>query len=179
MKDKNKQYLCSKLRLVKDFPKEGILFRDISSWLSDPECINIMAEELYEQYADKGITKVVCLESRGFLMGAILAKMLHAGIIMARKPGKLPGVTKSETYSKEYGEDTIEMLEDAITSNDVVLIHDDLLATGGTALAAYKLVSQFHPKKIYMSFLLEITDEGLHGRDVFPNKLSLSTLITE
>lgn len=179
MKENEKQYLSDKLRRIKDFPKEGILFRDISSWLMDPDSINIMADDLYRQYADKGITKVVCLESRGFLVGAILAKMLHVGIVMARKPGKLPVKTKSETYTKEYGTDTIEMAEDAISTDDVVLIHDDLLATGGTALAAYKLVKQFNPKAVYASFLLEITDEGLHGRDVFPKELPLYTVVTE
>ena len=179
MTETEQQYLSQKLRRIENFPKEGILFRDISSWLADPRSVDIMADDLYNRYADKGITKVVCLESRGFLVGAILANRLHAGIVMARKPGKLPVQTKSESYAKEYGTDTIEMAYDAITPNDVVLIHDDLLATGGTALAAYKLVKQFSPRAIYASFLLEITDEGLHGRDVFPPELPLYVVATE
>ncbi len=179
MNDNQRQYLIEQLRRIKDFPKAGILFRDISSWMTNPSCVNIMADDLYSQYADKGITKVVCLEARGFLMGAILAKMLGAGIVMARKPGKLPVKAKCETYDKEYGTDTIEIAEDAITADDVVLLHDDLLATGGTALAAYKLVEQFGPKAVYASFLLEITDEGLHGRSVLPEELPVYTILTE
>lgn len=179
MNEDQRQYLSQHLRRIKDFPKPGIWFRDISSWMADPTSISIMADDLYSQYSDKGITKVVCLEARGFLMGAVLAKMLGAGIVMARKPGRLPVKTKSETYAKEYGTDTIEIADDAITSSDVVLLHDDLLATGGTALAAYRLVKQFNPKAVHASFLLEITDEGLHGRDVLPKDLPVYTIITE
>ena len=102
---------------------------------------------------------------------------LGCGIVMARKPGKLPYTVIKESFSKEYGVDTIEMHLDAIDENDVVLIHDDLLATGGTAKAAYNLVQHFKPKKIYMNFIVEIKDEGLHGRDEFKG-IDLTTLIT-
>ena len=116
-------------------------------------------------YKDKGITKVVGLESRGFMLGSIMASDLNAGFVMARKPGKLPGKTVSIEYTKEYGTDKICMVEDAIKEDDVVLIHDDLLATGGTIKAAIDLVKLFKPKKIYVNFIIELTIEGLHGRD--------------
>ena len=110
-------------------------------------------------------------------MAAARAGRLGCGVVLARKPGKLPATTIKETFSKEYGVDTIEMHIDAISENDVVLIHDDLLATGGTAKAAYKLVQHFHPKKTYINFIIEITDEGLHGRDLFEG-IDLTTLLT-
>ena len=109
-------------------------------------------------------------------MAAALAARLGAGVVLARKPGKLPSTTIRETFTKEYGPDVIEIHIDAIDENDVVLIHDDLLATGGTAKAAYKLVQHFHPKKVYMNFIVEITDEGLHGRDLLEG-IDLETLI--
>jgi adenine phosphoribosyltransferase len=96
---------------------------------------------------------------------------------MARKPGKLPATVIKESFSKEYGVDTIEMHIDSINENDAVLIHDDLLATGGTAMAAYKLVQHFNPKKVYVNFIIEIRDEGLHGRDLFDG-IDLTTLLT-
>ena len=136
-----------------------------------------MLDEMERIYKDKGITKIVGIESRGFIMGSALAGRLGCGIVMARKPGKLPYTVIKESFSKEYGVDTIEMHLDAINENDVVLIHDDLLATGGTAKAAYKLVEHFKPKKIYMNFIIEIKDEGLHGRDEFEG-IDLTTLIT-
>ena len=110
-------------------------------------------------------------------MASALAGRLGCGIVMARKPGKLPATVIKESFSKEYGVDTIEMHLDAIDENDVVLIHDDLLATGGTAKAAYNLVQHFNPKKVYMNFIIEIKDEGLHGRDEFKG-IDLTTLIT-
>jgi adenine phosphoribosyltransferase len=135
-----------------------------------------MLNELEAIYKDKGITKIVGIESRGFVMAAALAGRLGCGIVMARKPGKLPATVIKESFTKEYGVDTIEMHIDAIDENDVVLIHDDLLATGGTAKAAYKLVEHFNPKKIYMNFIIELRDEGLHGRDLFEG-IDLTTLL--
>ena len=132
---------------------------------------------MYELYKDKGITKVVGIESRGFVMGAILARRLGAGLVMCRKPGKLPAETISQTFTKEYGEDTIEIHSDAIEENDVVLLHDDLLATGGTIKAAWDLVKKFNPKKCYMSFIIEIRDEGLQGREFIGNDIEVTTLI--
>ena len=141
------------------------------------ECMKIMLDEMYELYKDKGITKIVGIESRGFVMASALAGRLGCGVVLARKPGKLPATVIKESFSKEYGVDTVEMHIDSINENDVVLIHDDLLATGGTAMATYKLVQHFHPKKVYMNFIIEITDEGLHGRDVFKG-IELTTLMT-
>ncbi|MBQ9641405.1 MAG: adenine phosphoribosyltransferase [Bacteroidaceae bacterium] len=173
----NTPYLLEHLRSIPDFPKAGINFRDVTTLFKDAKCLEIMEEELYELYKDKGITKVVGLETRGYIMGAILARRLNAGFVMARKPGKLPATTIKESYSKEYGVDSIEMHLDAITPDDVVLIHDDLLATGGTIKAAWKLVKKLNPKKCYMNFLIEIRDEGLQGREFIGDGIEITTLI--
>lgn len=172
----NNQILIDNLRAVPDFPRKGINFRDVTTLYKNAECMKIMLDELEELYKDKGITKIVGVESRGFVMASALAGRLGCGVVLARKPGKLPATVIKESFSKEYGVDTIEMHIDSIEENDVVLIHDDLLATGGTARAAYKLVENFHPKKIYMNFIIEITDEGLHGRDLFKD-IELTTLM--
>ena len=172
----NNKVLIDNLRCIPDFPKKGINFRDVTTLYKNAECLKIMTDELYELYKDKGITKIVGIESRGFIMAAALAARLGCGMVMARKPGKLPYTVIKESFSKEYGVDTIEMHLDSIDENDVVLIHDDLLATGGTAKAAYNLVQHFNPKKVYMNFIIEITDEGLHGRDEFKG-IELTTLL--
>jgi len=174
----NNKILLENLRCIPDFPQKGINFRDVTTLFKNGECMHIMLEELYELYKDKGVTKIVGIESRGFVMASALACKLGAGVVLCRKPGKLPAATVQESYEKEYGKDTIEIHEDAINENDVVLLHDDLLATGGTMRAAYNLVSKFHPKKIYVNFLIEITDEGLHGRDAFEKDTDITTLIT-
>ena len=171
----NNPVLLENLRCIPDFPQKGINFRDVTTLYKSAECLKIMLDEIYK---DKGITKIVGIESRGFIMASALAARLGAGVVLARKPGKLPATVIKESYSKEYGVDTIEMHIDSIDENDVVLIHDDLLATGGTALATYKLVKNFNPKKIYMNFIIEITDEGLHGRDVFKGLVDVTTLLT-
>ena len=173
----NNKTLLDNLRCIPDFPKKGINFRDVTTLYKNAECMKIMTDELYEIYKDKGITKIVGIESRGFIMAAALAARLGCGMVMARKPGKLPSTVIKESFSKEYGVDTIEMHIDSIDENDVVLIHDDLLATGGTAKAAYNLVQHFHPKKVYINFIIEIKDEGLHGRDEFEG-IDLTTLLT-
>ncbi len=174
----NNPYLMEHLRSIPDFPQKGILFRDVTTLFKDAKCLEIMEEEMYELYKDKGITKVVGIESRGFVMGAILARRLGAGMALCRKPGKLPAAVVSQSYSKEYGTDTIEMHQDAITPDDVVLIHDDLLATGGTIKAAWDLVRKFNPKKCYMNFIIEIRDEGLKGREFLGNDIEVTTLIS-
>ena len=173
----NNPVLLENLRCIPDFPKKGINFRDVTTLYKNAECVKIMLDELEEKYKDKGITKIVGIESRGFVMASALAGRLGCGIVLARKPGKLPATVIKESFTKEYGVDTIEMHIDSINENDVVLIHDDLLATGGTARAAYKLVQHFHPKKKKMNFIIEITDEGLHGRDLFQG-IELTTLLT-
>ena len=173
----NNKTLIDNLRSIPDFPKKGINFRDVTTLYKSAECMKIMLDELEELYKDKGITKIVGIESRGFVMASALAARLGCGIVLARKPGKLPSTVIKESFTKEYGVDTIEMHIDSIDENDVILIHDDLLATGGTAKAAYKLVQHFHPKKVYMNFIIEIRDEGLHGRDLFEG-IDLTTLLT-
>ena len=173
----NNKVLIDNLRCIPDFPKKGINFRDVTTLYKNAECMKIMLDELEAIYKDKGLTKIVGIESRGFVMASALAGRLGCGVVMARKPGKLPSTVIKESFSKEYGVDTIEMHIDSIEPDDVVLIHDDLLATGGTAKAAYKLVEHFNPKKVYMNFIIEITDEGLHGRDLFDG-IELTTLLT-
>lgn len=174
----NNKVLLDNLRCIKDFPKKGINFRDVSTLYKSGECFKIMLDELYEIYKDKGITKIVGVESRGFIMAAALAGKLGCGMVMARKPRKLPYTVIEQHFSKEYGVDTIEMHIDSITSDDVVLIHDDLLATGGTAEAVYNLVKHFHPKKVYLNFLIEITDEGLKGKEKLKGLDYTSLIIT-
>ena len=143
----NNETLIKNLRNVPDFPIPGIQFKDVSTLFKNSKCMKIMVNELYDIYKDKGITKVVGIESRGFVVGAALAVKLGAGFVMCRKPGKLPAQTVQESFMKEYGKDTIEIHSDAINENDVVLLHDDLLATGGSMKAAYNLVQKFAPKK--------------------------------
>ena len=173
----NNKVLMENLRCIPDFPKKGINFRDVTTLFKNPECLRIMVDELYEIYKDKGITKIVGIESRGFVIASALAVKLGAGIVLCRKPGKLPGETVSESFSKEYGEDTIEIHKDSIDNEDVVLLHDDLLATGGTMRAAYNLVKKFSPKNVYVNFIIVITDEGLHGRDLFDKDTEITTLL--
>lgn len=173
----NNEVLLKNLRNVPDFPVPGIQFKDVSTLYKNAKCLKIMVNELYELYKDKGITKVVGIESRGFVVGAALAVKLGAGFVMCRKPGKLPAETRKESYMKEYGKDTIEIHTDAIEEKDVVLLHDDLLATGGSMKAAYNLVKQFNPKNIYINFIIELTIEGLNGRAAFDKDVELTTLL--
>ena len=172
----NKDLLLSNLRNIPDFPIPGIQFKDVTSLFKKPECLKELNDALYELYKDCGITKVVGIESRGFIMGSALAIRLNAGFVPIRKPGKLPAETISESYSKEYGTDTIEIHKDAIDENDVVLIHDDLLATGGTMLAAYNLVKKLNPKNVMINFLIEL--DGLNGRAIFPEDADVQSLLT-
>lgn len=152
------QELIGHLRTVPDFPVKGILFWDVTTLFKDPGAFGEVVERICDIYKDKGITKVAGIESRGFIAGAAVASRLGAGFVPVRKPGKLPADTVSATYDKEYGKDTIEIHADAITPDDVVLIHDDLLATGGTARAAVELVNKFHPKKVYVNFLIALKE---------------------
>ena len=170
----NNQYLLDHLRCIPDFPQKGINFRDVTTLFKDPKCLEIMEEELYELYKDKGITKVVGIEARGFIGGAMLAVDLNAGFVPLRKPGKLPAETIQKEYAKEYGTDVIEIHKDAISSDDIVVIHDDLLATGGTMMAAYELVKSMNPKKVYINFICELL--GLNGRALFPADVEVTSL---
>lgn len=169
------QEIKSAIRNVPDFPIPGIQFKDLTTVFKDARLLKELGNGLYDQFKGMGITKVVGIESRGFIMGPILATKLDAGFVTLRKPGKLPAETFSETYEKEYGVDTIEIHSDAISEDDVVLIHDDLLATGGTMLAAQKLVERFNPKKVIISCIVEL--EFLEGRKLFNNDTQVETLI--
>lgn len=169
------EIIKSKIRDVVDFPQKGIIFRDLTTVFKEADCLQELSDMLTTIYAEKGITKVVGIESRGFIMGPILATRIGAGFVPMRKPGKLPAETWKESYTKEYGVDVIEIHKDALSGDDVVLLHDDLLATGGTMLAAYNLVKRFNPKKVYVNFLVEL--EFLKGREVFPKDVNVEALI--
>ena len=173
----NKQILIDNLRTIPDFPTKGVNFRDVTTLFKNAECVRIITEELYQMYKDKGITKIVGIESRGFVMLSALAIRLNAGIVLCRKPGKLPCETVKQTYTKEYGEDTIEIHKDAIEEGDVVLLHDDLLATGGSMKAACDLVKRFNPKKVYANFIIELVNENLNGRQKFDKDVEISSLL--
>ncbi|MFA6410857.1 MAG: adenine phosphoribosyltransferase [Candidatus Buchananbacteria bacterium] len=138
----DRQFLDSKIRKVADFPKPGILFYDVTTLFEDKEAFKKIIDELCLQYQNKEIDKVVGIDARGFLLAATMAYKLDAGVSIVRKQGKLPHKTKQASYQKEYGPDTIEMHEDTIKSGEKVIIVDDLLATGGTMLAAVDLVKQ-------------------------------------
>ena len=163
------------IRDVPDFPSKGILFRDLTTMIKNGEALHLTSKALADLYRGKGVTKVVCIESRGFIGGAILAYELGCGFVPARKPGKLPAVTVKKSYAKEYGVDMIELHSDAICSDDVVVIHDDLLATGGTMAACYDLVKSMNPRKIYINFIVELT--ALNGRDNLPVDCEVTSLL--
>ncbi len=169
------EYIKSKIRDVYDFPKPGIIFRDLTTMFKDPRAMHIVGWDLAQLYRDKGVTKVVGIESRGFIGGAILAYEIGAGFVPARKPGKLPADTVSASFEKEYGTDTIEIHRDAITPDDVVVLHDDLLATGGTMAACYELVKSMNPRKIYINFIVEL--RALNGRKNLPADADVRSLI--
>lgn len=169
------EYIKSIIRDIKDFPAKGVIFKDLTTVFKDARGLHDMSEELAKIYRDKGVTKVVGIESRGFIFGSILANELGAGFVPARKPGKLPADTISISYDKEYGKDTIEIHRDAITEDDIVIIHDDVLATGGTMTAAYNLVKSLNPKKIYINFIIEIA--ALEGRKNLPAEAETDVMI--
>jgi adenine phosphoribosyltransferase len=145
------------IREVPDFPKAGILFYDITTLLKDPLALRMTVDRFVWQFASKQVDKVVGMESRGFMFGPIVAYNLNAGFVPVRKPGKLPAKSISETYDLEYGQDTLQMHEDAIETGDRVLIVDDLIATGGTASASAKLVEQRGGKVVGLGFVIELT----------------------
>ena len=171
----NAEEVKKEIRDVVDFPIKGIVFRDLTTAFKNPECMRFFENEMYELYKDKGITKVVGIESRGFIMAPVLANKIGAGFVPIRKKGKLPAETIDMSYAKEYGEDTIQIHKDALDADDVVLLHDDLLATGGTMKAACDLVKKFGVKKIHVNFLVELDD--LYGRDVFESGIEVSSLL--
>ena len=155
------------IRDVPNFPIEGIVFKDITTLLKDNKGFGKTLDELYNLSNNKGITKVIGVESRGFIFGGALAEKLNAGFVPIRKPGKLPAETLKEEYTLEYGKDTVEIHADALNENDVVLLHDDLLATGGTIEAACKLVEKTGARIAQISFLIEL--DFLNGREKIQN----------
>lgn len=171
----NLEQVSASIRNVPDFPKPGIIFKDITTAMKDAEVLKFIADELYEYYKDKGITKVVGVESRGFVLGSILAYKLNAGFVLLRKPGKLPSETYKVDYNLEYGSDSLEIHKDAIDENDVILLHDDLLATGGSAGAALKLLKKFSQSSVYVSFLIELT--FLNGKSKLEGAKDIHTLL--
>lgn len=170
------EYIKQRIRDVKDFPSKGIIFRDLTTVFKDPRALHIIGWDLAQLYRDKDVTKVCGIESRGFIGGSILAFELAAGFVPIRKPGKLPADTISASYDKEYGKDTIEIHRDAITPDDVVVIHDDVLATGGTMAAAIELIKSMNPKKIYVNFIIELAD--LKGREKLPADIEVTSLLS-
>ena len=158
-------YFKGLIRNIPDFPIKGIVFRDITTLLKDAEGFAKCTEALYDFSKNLNIDKVVGIDSRGFIIGGILANKLEAGFVPVRKPGKLPSETLSQTYTLEYGEDMLEIHKDAIRPGERVLLHDDLLATGGTARAACDLIEKAGGEIVQVSFIIELSFLG--GRDKF------------
>lgn len=150
----------SKIRTIPHWPKKGVMFRDITTLLKDSHGFNHMVDLLVERYKDMKIDLVVGIESRGFISGAVLAHRLGVGFVPIRKPGKLPAETVSEEYELEYGKDKIEMHTDAIQKGDNILLVDDLIATGGTALAACNLITKTGGEVVECSFIVDLPDLG-------------------
>ena len=163
------------IRDVYDFPIEGIVFKDLTTAFINPNCMKFFEDKMYELYKNKGITKVIGIESRGFIMAPILGNKLGVGFVPIRKKGKLPAETIEVSYGKEYGTDIIQLHKDALNADDIVLIHDDLLATGGTMKAACELVKKFNVKKIYVNFLVEL--DFLEGAKIFSEDIDIKSLI--
>lgn len=170
------QEVIAQIRDVKDFPVKGIVFKDLTTVFDKPECLRWMRDEIVNLYRAYGITKVVGIESRGFILAPAVAMELGAGFVPVRKPGKLPAETIEVSYAKEYGTDTIQMHKDALNENDVVLLHDDLLATGGSMAAALELVRKFGVKKVYINFIVEL--EFLEGRKALGGDVKVSSLLS-
>ena len=171
-----RQYLLENIRTIPDFPKPGIQFKDITTLLADKKALQLTSFMLCEPFLDKEVDIVVGLESRGFLFGTNMAQDLNAGFVPVRKPGKLPHETISETYVLEYGEDSLEMHKDAIPEGSRVVIHDDLIATGGSAAAATKLVERLGGIIIGYSFIMELS--FLKGREALSKKAPVEVIIT-
>ena len=170
-----KDYVKLKIRNIVDFPKKGIIFRDITTACKDPKALKMIIDYLTEQFKDKGIDYVAAVESRGFVFGSALACNINAGLILIRKPGKLPADVVSQEYELEYGTDKIEMHKDAIEAGKKVLLVDDLLATGGTMLAACELVKKVGAIPAACAFVIEL--EALKGREKFDNNIEVVSML--
>ncbi|MBN1415428.1 MAG: adenine phosphoribosyltransferase [Bacteroidales bacterium] len=167
--------LKNAIRTVPDFPQPGIQFKDLTTMLKQPDLLKYVVSTTARYYQQKGITKIVGIESRGFIIGGALAAELEAGFVPVRKPNRLPAEVYRKSYALEYGENTIEIHRDALNPDDVVLLHDDLLATGGTALAAIDLIRQFHVREIHINFIVEL--DWLKGRDKLTPSYDIYTLV--
>lgn len=172
-----KDFIANTIRTIPDFPKKGIQFKDITTLLQDKKALKLTSFMLERPFIDRHIDIVVGLESRGFLFGTNLAQDLNAAFVPVRKPGKLPHETISESYELEYGTDQMEIHKDAIFEGAKVLIHDDLIATGGTASAASKLVQRLGGEVIGYSFIIEITT--LKGRDLLIPGVQVESILVE
>ena len=158
----NYEYVREHVRIVPDFPKKGIMFLDITTAVKDPKAMQMMVDFLYEKFKDEKVDYVAGIESRGFIFGAALSYKLGCGFVTIRKPNKLPAKTIREDYTLEYGTNSIEIHEDAISKGDRVLVIDDLLATGGTAIAACNLIKRIGAEVVATAFIIEL--DPLHGR---------------
>lgn len=168
-------FVKSKIRDIMDFPVKGIVFKDITTVLRDKEGFKEIIDFMVKKFADKNIDYIAGIESRGFIFGSALAYQLGAGFVPLRKPGKLPGETLSESYALEYGTDTLQIHKDAIEAGKRVLVIDDLLATGGTAAAACKLIKQTGAKVIAAAFVIELQD--LNGRNKIPEDVETVSMV--
>lgn len=171
-----KELVKSKFRIIPDFPKPGIVFRDITTVIKDKDAFNAVIAYFADLYKDKNIDYVAGMEARGFIFGAALASRLGCGFVCIRKPGKLPYKTISETYELEYGTDSLEIHEDAIEDGKKVILIDDLLATGGTAKAGYNLITRLGGCVEAIAFVIELAD--LNGRDKLPKNVQVDAMIS-
>lgn len=165
----------AKIRDVADFPKPGIIYKDITTAIKHPEAFKRSIDFLTEKFKEAGIDYIAAIESRGFIFGAPLAYNLGAGLVIIRKPGKLPACVEQASYDLEYGSDTIEIHKDAIEPGKKVLIIDDLLATGGTSKAAYELVSKLGGKTVAMAYIIELA--FLNGKNNLPKDVEVVSMI--
>jgi len=163
------------IRTIPNFPKDGIQFKDVSTAFNDKLIFKFVIKEISNHYLNLGITKVIGIESRGFILGSAIARELDSGFVPIRKPGKLPAKTYSQSYDLEYGSDSLEIHTDALSEGDTVLIHDDLLATGGTVNAAIELVRRFGIASIYVNFFVEL--DFLNGREKIVEDVPVWSLI--
>lgn len=169
------QEVKNAIRNIPDFPQKGIQFKDLTTVFVRPDCLTWLKQQMVNKYQGKGVTKVIGIESRGFIIAPMVAEAIGAGFVPIRKPGKLPAEVMEVSYKKEYGTDVIQIHKDALTSDDIVVLHDDLLATGGTMQAAISLVKQFGVKQIYVDFIVEL--DALKGREVFDKDVTVESLI--
>ncbi|MEM4259821.1 MAG: adenine phosphoribosyltransferase [Candidatus Woesearchaeota archaeon] len=173
--DENSLYIKSRIRTVPNWPKKGVMFRDITTLLQDSKGFKLMIDKLYDKYKDKNIDIIAAIESRGFIIGGVLAYKLGVSFVPIRKKGKLPYKTASEEYELEYGTDKIEMHVDAIKEGDNVILIDDLIATGGTALAACNLIERLGGNVVEAAFIIGLPE--LKGIERLKQKYHVYTVV--